>query len=128
MTASADTVIAAYVKLRDKKHAAQATFNKYVSELDAKMDRLEAWLLENMDKMGASQFKADAGVAYVQVKTKASCSDWPLLWNHLKENGRFDLLEKRLSSKTVGQYLEETGELPPGVNVSRERSVVVRKG
>src|SRR5690606_4698555 len=102
-------------------------YDKYVAEIEVKMDRIEAWLLENMDKVGADQFKAASGVAYIQTKTRASCADWATFWNYLQENGRFDLMEKRLSSKAIGDMLEETGELPPGVNIHRERTVVVRK-
>jgi hypothetical protein len=58
---------------------------------------------------------------------KGNCSDWPSLWEFLAQSGRFDMLEKRISIKAVQEYYEQTGELPPGVNVNPELKVVIRR-
>lgn len=122
-----DDVIAKYVELRDKKAAAKAKYDNYVKDIDDKLDRLEAWMLKQMEEVGVESFKSSHGTAYVQEKTKCSGSDWPTTWRWIKEHDRFDLLEKRVSSKTAKEVFEETGEYPPGINVYTEREVVVRR-
>lgn len=122
-----DDVLAKYVELRDKKATAKAKYDNYVGDIDVKLDRLEAWLLAQMEKTGVSQFKSEHGTAYVQEKVKCSGSDWPTTWRWIKDNDRFDLLEKRVSSKTAKEVFEETGEYPPGINVYSEREVTVRR-
>ena len=122
-----DTVTAAYVKLRDQRSELKKAYEQEDEILKGKMERLETWLMETMQKSGAKQLGSEHGTAYLQTQYKASCSDWSTFWQFIADNGRFDMLEKRVSSKTVNEYIEETGEAPPGVNVSSELKVVVRR-
>lgn len=125
---NADTVIAAYVKLRDKRSELKAGYEAADAELKEKMGKLEAYLLKAMQEQGITQLGSGHGTAYQQIVMKGSCSDWPSFWNFMAESGRFDMTEKRIAMKAVQQYHEETGELPPGVNISQELKVVVRRG
>lgn len=122
-----DTVTAAYIKLRDQRSELKKAYDQEDEVLKAKMERLETWLLDTMQKSGATQLGSEHGTAYIQTQYKASCSDWPTFWGFVADNGRFDMLEKRVSSKTVNEFIEETGEAPPGINVASELKVVVRR-
>jgi hypothetical protein len=122
-----DTVIAAYVKLRDKRAALRKEYMTADEDLIAKMDKLEMFLLEKMKADNMTQLGSEHGTAYQQTVMKGNCSDWPSLWDFLAQSGRFDMLEKRISIKAVQEYYEQTGELPPGVNVNPELKVVIRR-
>lgn len=122
-----DTVTAAYVKLRDTRSALKKAFDDEDAILKGKMERLETWLMDTMQKSGANQLGSAHGTAYLQTQYRASCGDWTSFWQWIADNGRFDMLEKRVSSKTVNEYIEETGDAPPGVNVASELKVVVRR-
>ncbi|HWG89119.1 MAG TPA: hypothetical protein VN679_15145 [Candidatus Acidoferrales bacterium] len=124
---NADTVTAAYIKLRDQRSELKKAYDQEDQVLKDKMDRLETWLMETMQATNATQLGTAHGTAYIQTQYKASCSDWPTFWGFVADNGRFDMLEKRVSSKTVNEYIEETGDAPPGVNVAAELKVVVRR-
>lgn len=124
---NADTVTAAYIKLRDQRSELKKAYDQEDQVLKDKMDRLETWLMETMQNTNATQLGTAHGTAYIQTQYKASCSDWPTFWAFVADNGRFDMLEKRVSSKTVNEYIEETGDAPPGVNVAAELKVVVRR-
>ena len=124
---NADTVIQAYVKLRDARSELKQQFDNKDSELKAKMERLEVYLLETMQKAGATQLGSAHGTAYQQTSMHASCSDWPSFWAFQQESGRFDLTEKRVATKAIQTYYEENGELPPGVNIAQEIKVVIRR-
>lgn len=124
---TADQVISAYTALRDKRSALKRAFEADDEQLVQKMDKLEAWLLKTMQTIGTDQLKGGGGIAYITTKDRAQSDDWGTFWNWLAENKRLDMLEKRVSTKTVMQYYEEFQELPPGISVSRERTVNVRK-
>lgn len=122
-----ETVTAAYIKLRDQRSDLKKAYDQEDDILKAKMDKLENWLLKTMQDSGATQLGSSHGTAYIQTQYKASTNDWPTVWQFIADNGRFDFLEKRLSSKTINEYIEEAGDPPPGINVNAELKVVVRR-
>jgi neutral trehalase len=52
---------------------------------------------------------------------------WPALQEWLKENDLVYLLQKRLSSKAVNDWMAETGEIPPGVTLVQQKKLNIRK-
>lgn len=124
---NADTLIQGYVKLRDMRAELKKAYDLKDEDLKSKMNKIEAYLLQMMQQTGASNLGAMHGTAYQQIQIRAGCNDWPTLWAFQQESGRFDLTEKRVSSKAVQAYQEETGELPPGVDISSEIKIVIRR-
>jgi hypothetical protein len=122
-----DTVIQAYVKLRDQRGTLKQAYDKDDAELKTKMEKLETWLMTQMKLTGSTQLGSAHGTAYQQTVFKGNCSDWPTFWGWLAENGRFDMMERRVSVKTIQEYFQESGELPPGINVNPELRVTIRK-
>lgn len=127
MSVTADQVIAAYLKLRDARSEAKRAFEAADKVLVDKMDKLEVWLLNKMDEVGTEQLKGGDAIAFVSSKSRATCGDWGTFWSFLSEEGRLDMLEKRVASNTVMDYYKETGQLPPGLNISMERTVNIRR-
>lgn len=123
-----DTIITRFVALRDKRSALKKKYDDADELLKTDMGKLEAYLLKKLNEVGSDTFKTEAGTAYIAIDTKVSCADWPLFWKWCAENSRVDMLEKRVSSKSVSEYEAEHGVLPPAVNVSKERVVRVRRG
>lgn len=122
-----ETAMQRYIDLRDKRSALKKAFEEKDDALKAFQDKIEAWLLKKMQELGSDTIKNDAGTAYITVKSRFSCADWPGLWQWLQENKRVDMLEKRISSKAVQEFEEENGALPPFLNVSKEREVSIRR-
>ena len=60
-----DDVIATYMKLRNEKEAIEAEIKSRVSELKAKMEKIEAWLKEQADAQGVTSFKGKHGTAFL---------------------------------------------------------------
>lgn len=127
MTINTDTLIAKVVELRDRRSVLAKAFKEKDEALKEGMDKLEAALLKRLNEAGSDSFKTDSGTAYIQVKNRYSAADWTGYWAWLRENNRLDMLEKRVSSTAVSAYFEEHGELPPFLNMSSEREVVVRR-
>lgn len=122
-----DNVINAYLKLRDQRSQLKKEYDTNDTVLKDKMDKLDIWLMQQMQVANATQMGSVHGTAYRQTVMKGNCSDWPSFWAFLQETGRFDMMEKRVAVKTIQTYYEETGQLPPGINVNPELRVVVRK-
>ncbi|MGH7745346.1 MAG: hypothetical protein ACREQ5_11215, partial [Candidatus Dormibacteria bacterium] len=116
MTIKLDTIIEKYVMLRDKRANLKRSFEEQDEELRNNQNKLEAYLLRNMNEQGVDTIKTQAGTAYIQIKARAFCADWSLFWKWTAENSRVDMLEKRVSSRIIQEYEVETGELPPGIN------------
>ena len=54
-------------------------------------------------------------MAYLTTKTFTKGKDWDALWKYIEESGNLDLLQRRLSSRAVQEYMDANeGELPPG--------------
>lgn len=124
---NAETVINAYVSLRDRRAHLKRAYEDEDQVLKEKMEKMENWLLGTMQTTGTTQLGSPHGTAYQQTSYRASTNDWPTVWNWIADNGRFDFLEKRLASKAINEYIGETGETPPGVNVNAELKVIVRR-
>lgn len=120
-------VIEKYVQLRDKKAEIKAEFDKRVSGIDEAMDKIEQFLLGHFNETGQDSAKTAFGTAYKQKRTSATVADWPLTLGYIRENERWDLLEKRVNKKVIEDGVEETGEIPPGVNLRTEFVINVRK-
>jgi hypothetical protein len=124
---SAERVTAAYVALRDQRTALKREYEANDAVLKDKMEKLEIWLMNTLRSIGADSLKTESGTAYISTRDRASCADWGTFWKYLAENGRLDMLEKRVSTGPVVEFLNETGELPPGVSINREQTIVVRR-
>lgn len=124
---NADTVIAAYLKIREKRSDLKKAFSNQDEELKSQQERLETWLMVQLDNTGATKLGSAHGTAYTQMKWKGGCSDWGSFWQDIVATGRFDFVEKRVSIKTVQEYYEETGYMPAGINIAQEREIVIRR-
>lgn len=127
MTVQVDAAIAAYIKLRNMKAEIENKVKAEVEDINAKMDKLEAWLKAMADEVGTSTFKTPAGTAFLSSKDNASVADWDTLLGFIKENAAYDLLNKAVNKAAVRAYLDEKKFLPPGVNYSTIITVSVRK-
>lgn len=120
--------VSLYIQLRDKKAQMKAEFDEQVAPLQAKMDKLEAKLLEVFNQTGMDSVKTEFGTAYSTVRTTASVADRDSFMDFVKANEEWALLEVRVSKTAVEQFRSANdNELPPGVNIREERVVNVRR-
>jgi hypothetical protein len=127
MELQVDQVIAAYLKLRDKKDSMEAAVKEQVKEVKAKMEKLEAWLREQADAQGVTSFKTKAGTAFITTTDFANVADWDAVLEFIKNNDAYDMLEKRVSKNAVRGYIEQRKEVPAGINYGTRLDVNVRR-
>lgn len=122
-----DKVIAAHMKLRDKKAQIEAATKEQVREIKKQMDKLEAWIKEKADQDGVTSFKTKHGTAFLTTTDFASIENWDAALDFIINNEAFDMLEKRVSKTAVRGYIKENKEVPPGINYGTRLDVNVRK-
>jgi|TARA_R110000868_G_scaffold27351_3_gene104037 phage host-nuclease inhibitor protein Gam len=117
-----------YVKLRDKKAQMKAEYQDAVAPVQEKMDKLEAKLLEVFNTTGMDSIKTEFGTAYTSTRTTASVADRDVFMDYVKANEEWSLMEVRASSTAIKQFQEASdGDIPPGINLSVERTVNIRR-
>ena len=125
---SADKLVAAYIKMRDKRAELLREYEDADTGVKTQMEMVEAKLLELCKTGGADSLKTKHGTVIRGVKTRYWTSDWASMHKFILEHQMPDLLEKRISQSTLKQLLDENPDMmPPGVNVDSKYSVTVRR-
>lgn len=123
-----ERLLKAYVRMRDKRSEIKREFDETDGALKKKMSLVEAELLKMLNESGSDALKvAGVGQAYLGKRTFVKVQDWPAFWDHILETKQLDLLQKRVANRAVVEYQDTEGRLPPGVDVSVERVVNVRR-
>lgn len=120
-------LVEAYIKLRDKKEAAEAEFKKSMEATNKVMSTLEGVLLEKLEELGMDSLTAK-GVGTVYRNTQYSCTvkDKALFREWVEENDRWDVADVR-ASKAAVKDLFDAGTIVPGVTLSTVRTVGIRR-
>ena len=122
-----DKMIQAFVMLRDKRSLLKQDFDAADGALKDKQNIVKTWLAKQMEALNSDQLSSRGiGTAYRSIKRRFNAKDWTSVWGFIKDNDRFDMLQKRLGEKAVSDYLDETGELPPGIDMFQEYEINVR--
>jgi hypothetical protein len=116
-----------YIEYRDKKAELKTKYEADVEDLDKKMAKIEAALLEAFDKTGMDSAKTKSGTAYIAVRTSASVADKEAFMEYVKAKEEWPLLEVRASKTGVEQFKSIHEDLPPGVNWREERVINIRR-
>ncbi len=85
MTITVDQAIAAYMTLRAKKAEVEARIKDEVTQLETKMDKIEAWIKAQADALGVTSFKTKHGTAFLTTKDYANVENWDATLNFIKE-------------------------------------------
>lgn len=120
-------VIRTYMKLREQKAAIEAETKDRLTELKAKMEKLEAYLKIQMDQQKLTSFKSEYGTAFLTTTDYANVSDWDATLDFVRTNDAFDMLEKRVSKLAVRSYIEAHKKVPPGITYGTKLEVNIRK-
>lgn len=129
MPANLSKIVQVYSAIRDARAAKRHAYEAADLALEEDQRKLKVLMLELLNQTGAKSINTEFGTVYRSEKIKPSAADWTAIYGWIAENPeRFELLEKRLKSTFVKEFMEENeGAIPPGVNVHREFEVSVRR-
>lgn len=123
-----DKVAATYVKIRDARAALKKTYEDEDAKLKDQLETINGFLLATLQELGVESARTAHGTIYRSLETKPSCGDWDAFGTWIIENEAVDALERRVKKSFITEYMETHGdELPPGISVTREFTVTVRR-
>lgn len=122
-------MVTAYLRLRDTRTALLRKFEEEDGKLKSKQELLEMHMLQFLNSTGTDSVKTPIGTFYKQTEIKPAGADWQTIYEYIKDNDAFEMLERRIKKTFVQEYMEANdGAIPPGVTVHREYVVRVRRG
>ena len=103
--------------------------DEVVKPLKQTLEDIESWALAELLKRGAKNFSTDLGTASLREDKKFSVADKVLFVESMREKGALSELTVtvRPNSKAMAAILEQDGEYPAGLQVSRVNKVVFVK-
>ncbi len=120
-------IVEKYIALRDAKAAVSAQYKEKLAKFDLVLDKMEAHLLGEFNKLGIDSIGCDAGTAYKSTRSSASVADWDATLDYIRTNELWNMLERRVAKKAVEEFRDEHGDLPPGLNWREEVTINVRR-
>jgi hypothetical protein len=122
-----DQIIERYIQLRDLKDQKEALHKADVAKIKDAMEKCENAILGHLNKTGVDSVGSKAGTAFKTTKTSATVKDWDASLNYIKDNDAWNMLDRRDNKTAVAEYMEEHGDVPPGVEWRAETAVQVRR-
>lgn len=127
-THNVDRLVAVYIKIREAKAAATSAYEKQDREYKEQMETVENELLRRAQEEGVTGFKTEHGTTYMETKLVASGSDWGVFYSWMKDNDAMDMLERRIKSTSIKEYMENhDNAIPPGVSIFTQLQMKVRR-
>jgi len=126
---NAEEYVEAYLAIRSERERIKQEYEAQDNELKADLGQLEAGLLTICNSVNANSINTQYGTVIRSLKERFICSDWDNFKQFILENEAVDCLERRIHQGNFAEFLKERESegLPPGVNVMREFTIVVRK-
>lgn len=118
-----------YIKIRAARADLKRDYETKDDELKGQLSKLEGFMLNHLNQHGMESVRTELGTFYRQEDIKPNITDDVAFFAWVKENDAFDALERRVKKTFVTEFMEShEGKLPPpGISVSREFVVRVRK-
>ena len=121
------SLVERYIQLRDHITAREAAHKAEIAKFKEAQARIEKHLLAHLNTTGASSVSTAHGTFFKAERSSATVADWALALDYIKSNDLWNMLDKRVNKTAVKEFLEEHGDLPPGVDLRRELVVQIRR-
>ena len=124
-----DDLVKIYLTIRTEREKLKSGWEVEDGELEQEMKLLEQSMLTVCNDTNASSIRTESGTVIRSLKERFTTSDWDNFKKFVLDNKAIDLLERRIHQGNFKEFMAEHKDegLPPGVNVMREFTIVVRK-
>ena len=116
-----------YLALRRRKEQLQEHHKKILHPFNDMLATLANMILSELQAAGVTSMSSPDGTVYQSTETSVTVKDWPATLSYILANQAWDLLEARVSKTAVMSLMDETSEPVPGVNMSQETVLRVRR-
>ena len=126
--AKADKLTLAYIKMRDKRAELLKEYEAEDAKIGEQMQMVEDELRNLFDEVGLESIRTTYGTVYRSVKTQYQVNDWDSMYKFVMEHNVPQLLQRRVSTTNMKQFLDENPNLMPmGMNIDNKYTVTVRR-
>ena len=124
-----EELVKIYLTIRTERERIESDWKRHDDELMQEMKLLEQSMLTVCNDTNASSIRTDSGTVIRSLKERFTTNDWDNFKKFILEHQAVDLLERRIHQGNFKEFIAEHKDegLPPGVNVMREFTIVVRK-
>ena len=124
-----DDLTNAYMRLRAEREKLSSDFRKADRELEEDQIKIEAKLLEICSEQNIDSMRTAHGTVIRSIKPRVHVIDWDNFYQYIIDHDAPQLLQKRVHETNFAEFISERKDegLPPGVNMVREYTIVVRK-
>lgn len=119
--------VAAYIRLRDYKKAAEEEFKKSLKRVNDAMEKLEGELLNDLNASGANSLSCDAGTVYKNTQLSATVENREAFREYVVKNDLWEAMDIKANKTFVKEFMEREGTPLPGVKVTQIATVGVRR-
>ena len=124
-----DELVKIYLTIRNEREKLKSSWEVEDGALEQEMKLLEQSMLTVCNDTNASSIRTESGTVIRSLKERFTTNDWDNFKKFVLDNKAIDLLERRIHQGNFKEFMAEHKDegLPPGVNVMREFTIVVRK-
>jgi hypothetical protein len=124
-----DELVKIYLTIRNEREKLKSGWEIEDGALEQEMKLLEQSMLTVCNDTNASSIRTESGTVIRSLKERFTTNDWDNFKKFVLDNEAIDLLERRIHQGNFKEFMAEHKDegLPPGVNVMREFTIVVRK-
>ena len=124
MEKTAARLTSIYIKMREAISEKEAE----IKGIKAQQETINQSLLALCDEQGLDSLKTPTGTVTRRVQANFWTSDWEQMHRFVIEHDAVHLLEKRISTSSMKEFLEANPDLSPaGLQVRRKYIISVRK-
>lgn len=124
-----DELVKTYLTIRSEREKIESEWKAKDQEFKNEQTLLEQQMLGICNESNATSIKTDEGTVIKSLKERYTLSDRDSFNKFVREHDAVELFEARLHQGNFKEFMAEHVDdgLPPGVNVMREFTIVVRK-
>lgn len=127
--ANLDELVKIYLTIRSEREKLESEWKARDGEFKNEQALLEQQMLAVCNESNATSIKTEEGTVIKSLKERFTLSDRDSFNKFVRENDAVELFEARIHQGNFKDFMAEHADegLPPGVNVMREFTIVVRK-
>ena len=124
MQKTPDKLATIYIKMREAIQEKEEEIKK----IKAQQEKVTQEMLTLCEEQNIDSLRTPAGTISRRVRTSYWPSDWDKMHEFIKENSAFHLLEKRVHTSNMKEFLEANPDVaPPGLQTNRKYTISVLK-
>lgn len=124
---TSEQLVARYIELRDEQEQLKAKYDAELAESKDFQEAIMDELVHRMQTAGSKTLKTSAGSIISKLTSKFVATDTGEFIRFIRETGQVELLQSRISTSAIKEYVDSGNEVPPGIGIEEAITYTVRK-